>query len=180
MKKMFLCFTLLLYTMSNMNHRAADSYSEINDIAANVQASHEIEAFLNELGIDLDAFYDENINLTAAEDSYGGAWIDENNVAHVAFTRIIPEVNLLTKTEFAKVMIEKADFSFAELLQLQNLIFQLEIDAVYSIAIDESGNCLLVGIANDESIAEIFDAIQTVNTENVKIKFEISKGYKRY
>ena len=89
-------------------------------------------------------------------------------------------MNLLTKTEFAKVMIEKADFSFAELLQLQNLIFQLELDAVHSIAIDESGNCLLVGIANDESIAEIFDAIQTVNTENVKIKFEISNGYKRY
>lgn len=153
-----------------------------NDWTANVQASADIEKFLNIIDIDTMDLLEqkEDDNYSSMLDYYGGAWIDDNNVPHVAFTRHVPTTYDLVNNEFENIVIELVETTLSDLLKLQSSISQLEIDSLAYIALDEPNNCLKVGLLDFENIEDIQALIADVNPQNVKIEFAISDRYERY
>lgn len=183
MKKiLYIILTSLLCTIPNIKIDATDNNSTMSDIIANAQASNEIEEFLNQLGIDFDVLYDfnEKAYFSPAENYYGGAWIDEDNVPHVAFAKKFPNIISLVRTEFENVVIETVSSSLMDLLRLQASISQLNIETINYIALDEPNNCLLIGLSSNKDMGEVIESINIINTEKVKIVFEFSDPYERY
>lgn len=184
MKKiLILCIALILCLLSNAKSGA--NMTEVmveNDWTANVQASADIEKFLNIIDIDTMDLLEqkEDDNYSSMLDYYGGAWIDDNNVPHVAFTRHVPITYDLVNNEFENIVIELVETTLSDLLKLQSSISQLEIDSLAYIALDEPNNCLKVGLLDFENIEDIQALIADVNPQNVKIEFAISDRYERY
>lgn len=184
MKKiLILCIALILCLLPNIKIGA--NMTEImveNDWIANVHASTDIENFLNKIDINAMDLLEqkEDDNYSSMLDYYGGAWIDDNNVPHVAFTRHLPITYDLVNNEFENIVIELVETTLSDLLELQSSISQLEIDSLAYIALDEPSNCLKVGLLDFENMEDIQALIADVNPQNIKVEFVISNRYERY
>ena len=108
-------------------------------------------------------------------DNYAGAWIDENNVPHVAFTGK-PDHDVMQMTRNEGVVVEYQNNTYKDIVSLQNNFAEAQAEyGVVSTYIDESKNGLIVKYTDELKLSLIKNIISELNTERVAVAYEYTR-----
>ncbi len=174
MKKIILMATscMLLLSVAFLPVEASQ-----DDYQKNIEAGKDIQEFLNIVyQKDTESMY----SLSTENDSsatYAGAWIDEYNNPHVAFTENAKSnINFSVAKNTNNVEVSYHKHSLNDLLEFQEQLIPLQIKGIIvSTEIKEDTNSINIGYFENTNLNDIKTEIEHLNTKDIKVTYEIDE-----